>query len=173
MRPLLPFFSLLACLCLQTAAAESLKLIKEGSAADLTARGNTALHNRRYDTAIAHFQRALEIDQNYFYALYNLGLTYQERHPARHRHEFHCSRCTSLLHARATSAPNNAEVQNNLGIIAYNLQEFQLSAQLFQAAHEKATNKSHSAEYAYNRGTALEQLQQWQEAKLLMKLPLV
>lgn len=140
----------------------------EGSPEDLTARGNTALHNRQFDTAISYYEQALEADHTYFHALFNLGLTHQER--ARFTRDadnrvphYHDARryYTRALRQR----PDSAEVHCNLGIIAYQLGEYQLAAQRFQAAHEKATNSDYSAEYAFNRGTALEQLQRWTDAK--------
>lgn len=140
----------------------------EGSPEDLTARGNTALHNRQFDTAIAFYKRALEADHDYFYALFNLGLTYQERaqitrDPEARTPLYHDAR--RYYEQALNQRRDNAQVHCNLGIIAYHLQEFQLAVQHFHAAHQKATDPYMSAEYAYNRGTAQERLQLWSEAK--------
>ena len=58
--------------------AVELTVLDDGSAAQLTTLGNMELGQGRYETAIGHFTKALQVDRGYFWALYNTGLAYQQ-----------------------------------------------------------------------------------------------
>ena len=64
--------ALLASLALGQAV--ELTVLEAGSAAQLTALGNEALMQGRYETAIEHYRRALSVDKTSFQALFNLAL---------------------------------------------------------------------------------------------------
>ena len=57
-------------------AAIELSELEDGSVTKLTGLGNVELAQGRYESAIARYEQALEVDRTYFTALYNLGLAY-------------------------------------------------------------------------------------------------
>lgn len=150
-----------AAMLLALQALVAVERLAPGSPADLTALGNAALHNRQFDTAISHYKQALEADRSYFYALYNLGLTYQEQADASRDEEKKRELLAEAMqqYQRAlVQKPDHAEVLCNIGFLAFRHGDFQIAAQRFQQAQDHAESSARSAEYAYNRGAALERL---------------
>jgi tetratricopeptide (TPR) repeat protein len=148
---------LLIAACLGAGAAE-LAVLEDGSAAQLTALGNEALMQSRFETAIEHYRRALGVDKQSFEARFNLALAYQQlgkADDAKHWYE----EALKVSH-------DHPEVLCNLGFLAFRAGEFQLAVERFQdAAHLAVAAPLDAADYWYNAGTARERLQQWDEAR--------
>ncbi|MDA3961822.1 MAG: tetratricopeptide repeat protein [Planctomycetota bacterium] len=156
--------AIIACGSLAGAVTE----MPQGSPANFTGQGNTALMREQFDSAIALYQKALDINKGYYYALYNLALTHQHvgiltNDPEERRRHFEQARrkYTEALQQR----PDSSEAMCNLGIIAFHLQEYGVAAGHFAKAADQSTKPTEIAEYAYNLGTAQERRQQWRDAE--------
>lgn len=150
---------LLAALCLSAAlgAAQNV-VLEEDTPAFHTLQGNVLLSERKYESAIAQYKRALTLDGTYFYAQFNLALAHQQlgrREEARRWYE-------EALRQR----PDHHEVVCNLGYLAFAAGDFELAARRFQDAANLAANApADAADYWFNLGAARERLGQWVEAR--------
>lgn len=140
------------------ASAAELAVLEAGSAAQLTALGNEALMQGRYETAIEQYRRALTVEPAAFHALFNLALAYQQlgqTDEARRRYED----ALKVSH-------DHPEVLCNLGFLAFRAGDFTQAVERFQeAARQAAGSASDAADYWFNAGTARERLRQWPEAR--------
>ncbi len=140
-----------------TVAAVELTVLPEGSAAQLTTLGNMELGQGRYETAIGHYRKALQVDKSYFWATYNLGLAYQQLGQY--------DDAATWYKKALEQSPDHPEVLCNLGWLAWHAHKFQEAADHFQdAARLSAENPVDAAQYWTNTGSAREGLQQWEAA---------
>lgn len=138
--------------------ASELMVLEPGSSGQLTALGNEALMQGRYETAIDHYRRALVADKQAFQPTFNLALAYQQKgnaDEARHWYE-----------AALALRNDHPEVLCNLGFIAYKSGDFTGAVERFQAAaRQAAAVPADAADYWFNAGTARERLGQWHDAR--------
>ena len=140
-----------------TVAAVELTVLPDGSAAQLTTLGNMELGQGRYETAIGHYRKALQVDKSYFWATYNLGLAYQQLGQY--------DDAATWYKKALEQSPDHPEVLCNLGWLAWHANKFQEAADRFQdAARLSAENPVDAAQYWTNTGSAREGLQQWEAA---------
>ncbi len=135
-----------------------LAVLEAGSTAQLTALGNEALMQGRYETAIDLYKRALGADKGYFSALYNLALAHQQlgQYPEAKRWY------GEALRVKA----DHPEVYCNLGYLAFRAGEWATASDRFlEAARLSASNPVDAADYWYNAGTAREKLGQFADAQ--------
>lgn len=76
--PLLIVLALALGVAAGTLPAAELQVLDDGSAGQLTALGNEALMQGRFETAIESYHRALAVDKQSFEALFNLALANQQ-----------------------------------------------------------------------------------------------
>jgi tetratricopeptide (TPR) repeat protein len=148
-----------ACACLLVALpGAEISVLEDGTTAQLTALGNEALLQGRYETAIEHYHRALANDAQSFEALFNLALAYQQlgkSDEAKHWYQ----------EALKVSS-EHPEVLCNLGYLAFRSGDYAQAVDRFQeAAHLASTSPQDAADYWFNAGTARERLKQWDEAR--------
>ncbi|MHC5067772.1 MAG: tetratricopeptide repeat protein [Planctomycetota bacterium] len=155
-----PHLHLVLCLTLAAGVqAESASPLPTGSAPYYTGQGNIALMNQQFDSAISLFSQALEVDQSYYFALYNLALAHQQAARIssdadvriRHHNEARRRYSEALQHQ-----PDSTEALNNLGILAFEMGEYASAATHFDKAAELAGTATEVAEYLFNLGTAEE-----------------
>jgi tetratricopeptide (TPR) repeat protein len=151
----------LAGVCLAMAAcagAAEQVLLEEDTPAWHTLQGNVLLSERKYESAIEQYRRALTIDGTYFYAQFNIALANQSigrLDEARRWYE-------EALRLR----PDHHEVVCNLGFLAYRAGDWQTAARRFQdAANLAAESPNDAADYWFNLGAARERLGEFQEAR--------
>jgi tetratricopeptide (TPR) repeat protein len=140
----------------QTQAAE-LTVLEAGSAAQLTALGNEALMQGRYETAIEHYRRALGVDKTSFQALFNLALAHQhlgKDNEARRWYE----EALKISH-------DHPEVLCNLGFLAFRAGEWRDAEEKFLDAARQAAGSTAAADHWFNVGAAREHLKLWHEAR--------
>lgn len=145
-----------ACMLLLAALAWSVDLavLEEGSAAQATTLGNMELGQGRFESAIAHYQRALKADPTYFWARYNLGLAYQQAGQ--------WDQAKSWYEEALKVQDDHPDVLCNLGYIAYREERFADAASRFQeAARLSAAVPTDAAQHWCNVGAAREKLNQW------------
>jgi tetratricopeptide (TPR) repeat protein len=138
--------------------AAELTVLEAGSAGQLTALGNEALMQGRFETAIEHYRRALAVDKTSFQALFNLALAHQQLGKdaeARRWYE------EALKISR-----DHPEVLCNLGWLAFRAGEWRRAEEHFlDAARQAAGSAADGADYWFNVGTARERLGEAQEAR--------
>ncbi len=157
-----PFAALLIALILAGAPgilpAAELQVLDDGSAGQLTALGNEALMQGRFETAVEHYHRALAVDKQSFEALFNLALANQQLGKAEDAKHWY-DEALKVSH-------DHPEVLCNLGYLAFRSGDFQQAIERFQdAAHLAVGNPLDAADYWFNAGTARERLKQWDEAR--------
>jgi tetratricopeptide (TPR) repeat protein len=135
-----------------------LAVLEPGSAAQLTALGNEALMQGRYETAIDHYRRALVADKQAFQPTFNLALAYQQKgsaEEAKHWYE-----------AALALRNDHPEVLCNLGYLAFQGGDYAGAVERFQAAARQAASApADAADYWFNAGTARERQRQWSDAR--------
>jgi len=135
-----------------------LQVLDDGSAGQLTALGNEALMQGRFETAIENYRRALAVDKQSFEALFNLALAEQQLgkvEEAKHWYD----EALKVSH-------DHPEVLCNLGYLAFRAGDYQQAIERFQdAAHLAVGTPLDAADYWFNAGTARERLKQWDEAR--------
>ncbi len=148
----------LASLALTGAASVELSVLEPGSAPQLTALGNEALMQGRYETAIEHYRQALALERTSFNALFNLALAHQQLGQA--------DEAKRWYEAALGVSHDHPEVLCNLGYLAFRAGDFTGAVTRFEdAARLAAGSAVDSADYWFNAGGARERLQQWPEAK--------
>lgn len=162
--------ALVLALAAPLAAVSAPVLLPEGSPAHLTAQGNEALMRGQFDTALGLFDRALEEDRHYFFALYNKALTFQHMGEAadeaeRRRLWADARHYYQQAQAAMRGQEEHAEIHCNLGFLAFRSGEYRQAADHFAIAAERARRPHLVAEYAFNLGTAMERLESWREAQ--------
>ncbi len=153
-------WALMVLACWRSPAADDDLLVEHrpGSTAHLTTQGMTAHRQQKFATAIDFYRQALELDDRYFPALYNLALAYQQDGQL----DLSRKRYLEALQVR----PDHPEVHNNLGVLAYQQGKYQEAVSRFTAAAEVSREDDHDAAgYRYNLGTAHEGLGQWIDAQ--------
>jgi tetratricopeptide (TPR) repeat protein len=150
---------LLAWLCTTciTLSSAELTVLETGSAAQLSALGNEALMQGRYETAIELYKRALANDKTSFQATFNLALAYQYLDKDAEARRWYDE--------ALKISPDHAEALCNLGYLAYRAGQWQLAEDHFSAAARQAVNKDIAAEYWFNVATAREKRAQFLEAR--------
>ena len=153
MRFLLPWFVVCA-----LAAAETV-VLEEDTPAFHTLQGNVLLSERKYESAIEQYRKALSLDNTYFYAQFNIALAHQsigKPEEARRWYE-------EALRTR----PDHHEVVCNLGFIAFLAGDFEQAERRFQDAANLASSTSpgDAADYWFNLGAARERLSHFSEAR--------
>jgi tetratricopeptide (TPR) repeat protein len=140
------------------APSAELAVLDDGSAGQLTALGNEALMQGRFETAIEHYHRALAADKQSFEALFNLALAYQQLGKADDAKHWY-DEALKVSH-------DHPEVLCNLGYLAFSAKDYQQAVDHFQdAAHLAIGTPLDAADYWFNAGTARERLKQWDEAR--------
>ncbi len=159
--PSIPFQAGVAAIlmvALATSDGAELVVLEPGSAAQLTALGNEALMQGRYETAIDHYRRAVMADKQAFQPTFNLALAYQQKgnaEEAKHWYE-----------AALALRNDHPEVLCNLGFLAFQAGDFNGAVDRFQAAaRQAAATPADAADYWFNAGTARERLRQWNDAR--------
>jgi tetratricopeptide (TPR) repeat protein len=148
----------LAGLALTGSPAVELNVLEPGSAPQLTALGNEALMQGRYETAIEHYRHALALERTSFNALFNLALAHQQLGQA--------DEAKRWYEAALSVSHDHPEVLCNLGFLAFRAGDFAGAVTRFEdAAHLAAGSAADAADYWFNAGGARERLQQWPEAK--------
>lgn len=150
---------LVLAVCLATAlgAAESV-VLEEDTPAFYTLQGNVLLSERKYESAIGQYKKALAIEGTYFYAQFNLALASQ----AMGRPE----EARRWYEEALRSRPDHHEVVCNLGYLAFLAGDFDQAARRFQdAANLASSSPNDAADYWFNLGAARERLGQWTEAR--------
>jgi len=150
---------LLSCLVVCTLAAAESVVLEEDTPAFHTLQGNVLLSERKYESAIEQYRKALSLDGAYFYAQFNIALAHQtigKPEEARRWYE-------EALRSR----PDNHEVVCNLGFLAFLAGDFTQAERRFQDAANLASSSSPSdaADYWFNLGAARERLARWSEAR--------
>jgi tetratricopeptide (TPR) repeat protein len=148
---------LAACLATALGAAESV-VLEEDTPAFYTLQGNVLLSERKYESAIGQYKKALATEGSYFYAQFNLALANQalgRLEEARRWYE-------EALRSR----PDHHEVVCNLGYLAFLAGDYDQAARRFQdAANLASSSPNDAADYWFNLGAARERLGQWVEAR--------
>jgi tetratricopeptide (TPR) repeat protein len=135
-----------------------LTVLEPGSPAQLTALGNEALMQGRYETAIDQFKKALAIDKTAFQPTFNLALAYQQKGDLAEAKRWY----DVALGLRN----DHPEVLCNLGFLAFRQGDFATAVERFQdAARQAAGTPLDAADYWFNAGTARERLEQWLDAR--------
>lgn len=153
MRALLPWLVVCA-----LAAAETV-VLEEDTPAFHTLQGNVLLSERKYESAIEQYRKALSLDPAYFYAQFNIALAHQsigKPEEARRWYE-------EALRSR----PDHHEVVCNLGYLAFLAGDYEQAERRFQDAANLASSTSpgDAADYWFNLGAARERLSRWSEAR--------
>lgn len=133
-------------------------VLEEDTPAWHTLQGNVLLSERKYESAIEQYRRALALDGTYFYAQFNIALANQSigrLDEARRWYE-------EALRTR----PDHHEVVCNLGFLAFKAGDWQAAARRFQdAANLAADSPADAADYWFNLGAARERLREFAEAR--------
>lgn len=150
---------LLPCLVVCALAAAETVVLEEDTPAFHTLQGNVLLSERKYESAIEQYRKALSLDSTYFYAQFNIALAHQsigKPEEARRWYE-------EALRTR----PDHHEVVCNLGFIAFLAGDFEQAERRFQDAANLASSTSpgDAADYWFNLGAARERLSHWSEAR--------
>ena len=164
---------LVTCLLLLQRGGVAVELVplSQGSPAELTALGNESLGLGQFDSAIRLYQQALDIDKNYFYANYNIGLSYQAKARLLRESGNVKDARPLLVDARRfyqealRLRPDHSDALSNLGIIAFTLGDYRLAVQRFQLALAQASSDLVAADYAYNLATSHEAIEEWAAAQ--------
>ncbi|GDY12921.1 hypothetical protein LBMAG53_17990 [Planctomycetota bacterium] len=147
-------FSTLLLLLAIPCSAVDIALLEADSSAQLTALGNEALVQGRFETAIDFYQRAVAADKTAFAALFNLALAFQQ-HGQR-------DQAKAVYLEALRLRPDHPEVLCNLGVLAFQAGDFAQAADRFlESARLAAKTPKDAAEYWFNAGTARERLGQW------------
>lgn len=149
----------LACVLVVAACAGAEQVVlEEDTPAWHTLQGNVLLSERKYESAIEQYRRALALDASYFYAQFNIALADQSLGRLDEAKRWY----SEALRTR----PDNHEVVCNLGYLAFRSGDFGDAARRFQdAANLAAASPADAADYWFNLGAARERLQQWAEAR--------
>jgi tetratricopeptide (TPR) repeat protein len=150
---------LLSCLAVCALAAAESVVLEEDTPAFHTLQGNVLLSERKYESAIEQYRKALSLDGTYFYAQFNIALAHQtigKPEEARRWYE-------EALRSR----PDHHEVVCNLGFLAFMAGDFEQAERRFQDAANlaSATSPGDAADYWFNLGAARERLGRWSEAR--------
>ena len=140
------------------AGAAEMRVLEDDSPAKATSLGNEALMEGRYETAAAHYLRALDRDPRYFFALFNLALAHQQLgqlSEARKRYE-----------QALALEPDNAQVLCNLGWLDYRDGGYEDAARRFADAARIAVGRpAEAAEYWFDIGAVREKQARHAEAR--------
>jgi tetratricopeptide (TPR) repeat protein len=134
-----------------------LTVLEAGSAAQLTALGNEALMQGRYETAIEHYRRALGVDKTSFQALFNLALAYQHLGKDAEARRWY-DEALKISH-------DHPEVLCNLGYLAFRAGEWKQAEERFLDAARQAAGGRGAADHWFNVAAARERLKLWHEAR--------
>jgi tetratricopeptide (TPR) repeat protein len=150
---------LLSCLVVCALGAAENVVLEEDTPAFHTLQGNVLLSERKYESAIEQYRKALSLDGTYFYAQFNIALAHQtigKPEEARRWYE-------EALRSR----PDHHEVVCNLGFLAFQAGDFEQAERRFQDAANLASSTSpgDAADYWFNLGAARERLSRWSEAR--------
>ncbi len=150
---------LLASLLVCALAAAETVVLEEDTPAFHTLQGNVLLSERKYESAIEQYRKALSLEPAYFYAQFNLALAFQsisKPEEARRWYE-------EALRTR----PDHHEVVCNLGYLAYLAGDYEQAERRFQDAANLAgsTSPGDAADYWFNLGATRERLGHWSEAR--------
>jgi tetratricopeptide (TPR) repeat protein len=137
--------------------AAELTVLEAGSAAQLTAFGNEALMQGRYETAIEHYRRALGVDKTSFQALFNLALAHQQLGKDGEARRWY-EEALKVSH-------DHPEVLCNLGYLAFRSGEWKQAEEHFLDAARQAAGSVDAADHWFNVGAARERLKLWHEAR--------
>ena len=139
------------------AHSAELTVLEAGSSEQLTALGNVALMQGRFETAIEHYRRALTVDKTSFQATFNLALAYQNLDKD--------SEASRWYDEALKISPKHAEVLCNLGYLSFRAKDWVQAEERFLLAARQAAGSTGAADYWYNVGTAREKREQWAEAR--------
>ena len=137
--------------------AVELTVLEAGSAAQLTALGNEALMQGRYETSIEHYRRALGVDKTSFQALFNLALAHQQLGKDAEARRWY-EEALKVSH-------DHPEVLCNLGYLAFRAGEWRVAEERFLDAARQAAGTTAAADHWFNVGAAREHLKLWQESR--------
>ncbi len=137
--------------------AAELTVLEAGSAAQLTALGNEALMQGRFETAIEHYRRALGVDKTSFQALFNLALAHQQLGKDTEARRWY-EEALKVSH-------DHPEVLSNLGYLAFRAGEWKIAEDYFLDAARQAAGGTAAADHWFNVGTARERISSWNEAR--------
>ena len=137
--------------------AVELTVLEAGSAAQLTALGNEALMQGRYETSIEHYRRALGVDKTSFQALFNLALAHQQLGKDAEARRWY-EEALKVSH-------DHPEVLCNLGYLAFRAGEWREAEGRFLDAARQAAGTTAAADHWFNVGAAREHLKLWQESR--------
>ena len=145
-------------LTIAAATGVELRVLEDDSSAKATSLGNEALMEGRYETAAAHYLRALDRDPRYFFALFNLALAHQQLGQmvdARKRYD-----------QALALEPDNAQVLCNLAWLDYRDGGFEDAARRFAEAARIAVGRpAEAAEYWFDIGAVREKQARHAEAR--------
>ena len=116
--------------------AVELTVLEAGSAAQLTALGNEALMQGRYETSIEHYRRALGVDKTSFQALFNLALAHQQLGKDAEARRWY-EEALKVSH-------DHPEVLCNLGYLAFRTGEWRVAEERFLDAARQAAKQTQS-----------------------------
>lgn len=140
------------------AAGAELRVLEDDSPAKATSLGNEALMEGRYETAAAHYLRALDRDPRYFFALFNLALA--------HQHLGQFAEARKRYEAALALEPDNAQVLCNLGWLDYRDGGYEDAARRFAEAARIAVGRpAEAAEYWFDIGAVREKQNRHAEAR--------
>ncbi len=149
------------CLVLLASAAlghaVELTVLEAGSAAQLTALGNEALMQGRFETAIEHYRRALGVDKTSFQALFNIALAHQQLGKDSEARRWY-EEALKVSH-------DHPEVLSNLGYLAFRGGEWKIAEDYFLDAARQAAGGAAAADHWFNVGAARERISSWNEAR--------
>jgi tetratricopeptide (TPR) repeat protein len=134
-----------------------LTVLEAGSSEQLTALGNEALMQGRFETAIEHYRRALTVDRTSFQATFNLALAYQNLDKDEEARRWY--------DGALKISPDNAEVLCNLGYLSFRAKAWEQAEDHFLQAARQSAGTTAAADYWYNVGTAREKRELWLEAR--------